>query len=698
MGIMASAGRDLVWSGAESRYWDLTAKNWYVAGDERQTPVAFESGDNVLFDDSAESYTVELVRVDKTADFQFDVGNVVFSNETQNYTLDADSHNWVYQRGGFGTIDKWGAATVTVNTRLDTAKNFTCHQGQWKCMAGSNYVGEYRSGVGSLHDTRTVAFLTNSVFYFGAGQILGAPTSAGPLSFKFLGCAITNNTTGAQNMGAALFSDASYWAIKSGSMYFSGNVSIDGTKPFIMNGYEANLTVCGNNVARTITVADVTGDDQYDMVISNRLVDTASWTAGSTVRLMNRLCKRGPGTLALMNDSSSTTGIIDVAEGTLAIDHADSWVANYGSTVGRLDSADGSHARVIVRDGATIYFARGAASGEINNPMSWELSVSNAMMCFADKTQQHFGTLRLHNATFDWQNAYQNNWFPYDLIGCSTKLVLSGDTPYDFQPKGQHPSTEWLSDNCTFRLGFNLASVRDDHPIAEAGTDPSSANWAKYSKFTNMWTVVDFVVEDITKDDGVDATMGWTIKDMPNMSYINITSSETWGANPWKYYRFHGGIRKLGAGTFRTTGRNTYTHTTEVAEGTLVVDGSIATSSGVTVDAGAYLGGTGTVAAVTFNNAGGLLCSMGAKDVLKAPSVTTEGSVVVKVQAPAGADKRDFRQNLLQITGRPASVDLSNWSVSFPGAEGSKGFLLKYDAATGLVSGGYAGGTLVIFR
>ena len=695
--VWAGEPRNLVWTGKASACWDLTAENWRVAGDETKTPVAFESGDNVLFDDSAESYSVTLVRVDTTKDFQFDIGNVVFSNETQNYTFDADNHNWIYQRGGFGTIDKWGAARVDVLTRLDTAKNFTCHQGEWNCRTGSNYVGEYRSCLGSLHDRRTVEFKSGSILNLNHGFIVGAPTSARDVTFNFTGTAISNSSSGVQHFSSANFVDSSYWG-GSGQLYLSGNVTVGGTKPFILDGWNAALTIGGNNAFRTLTVADVTGDDGYDMVVTNRLVDNGSYSSGSTVRMVNRVVKKGPGTLAFMNHGSTTTGTVDVAEGVVAFDYAGGWNGNYSSVVGLLDGPNGAHAHVIVRDGATIVFPRNVAAGEMNNPMSWELSVSNATLRLADKTFQHFGTLRLHNAALDWQNAYQNTWMNYDFLGCSDKLVLSGDTPYDFQPKGQHPSTAGLSDNCTFRLGFRLDSLKDDHPIAEAGTDPTSENWAKYSKFTNMWTVVDFVVEDITKDDAVDATMGWTIKDMPNMSYISINANETWNSNPWKHYRFRGGIRKLGTGTFRTTGRNTYTHTTEVAEGALVVDGSIAASSGVTVDAGAYLGGTGTVAAVSFKNAGGLLCSMGAKDVLKTPSVTAEGSVVVKVQAPAGADKKDFHQDLLQITGRPASVDFTNWSVSFPGAEGSKGFVLKYDAATGLVSGAYAGGTLVIFR
>ena len=694
------AARDLVWTGSTSRYWDLTSTNWRVAGDEGNEPVAFQSGDNVLFDDSAASFAVELVRVDKTADFQFDVGNVVFSNETQNYTFDADKHNWIYQRGAFGTIDKWGAGTVEVLTRLDTAKDFTCHRGVWKCRTGSNYIGEFRSCLGSLHDRRTVAFEPGSALDLNFGWIVGAPTSAGNLTFNFTGTAISNTTSGVQHFSAVNFVDSYYWG-RSGQLYLSGNVTVGGTKPFVLDGWDAALTIGGNNAFRTVTVADVTGDDRSDMVVTNRLVDNGAYVVSPNTRvLVNRILKKGPGTLAFMNYGSTTTGTVDVAEGTVVFDSAGGWYGTYCSVVGRIDGPDGAHSHIVVRDGATAVFPRNMAAGEMNNPMSWELSVSNATLRLADRTYQHFGTLRLHNAVLDWQNAYQNTWMNYDFLGCSDKLVLSGDTPYDFQVKGLHPATAGLSDNCTFRLGFRLDSAIDDHPIAEAGTDPSSANWAKYSKFTNMWTVVDFVVEDITKDDGVDATMAWTIKDMPNMSYTSINANETWAANPWKRYRFRGGIRKLGTGTFRTTGRNSYTHTTEVAEGALVVDGSIATSSGTTVDAGAFLGGTGVVSSVTFRDGAGLLVpfARNRKDMLQVASLVTEGELKICVRNPEKQDRVDFRQPLLKIASKPASVDFSRWTVDLEGAPSSNGFVLSYDNLTGIVSASYNGGTLLIFR
>ena len=57
-----ATARDLIWvggaAGDDKWKWDLTTLNWRVAGDETETPVAFEAGDNVLFDDTAQSFYV----------------------------------------------------------------------------------------------------------------------------------------------------------------------------------------------------------------------------------------------------------------------------------------------------------------------------------------------------------------------------------------------------------------------------------------------------------------------------------------------------------------------------------------------------------------------------------------------------------------------------------------------------------------
>ena len=67
-----------------------------------------------------------------------------------------------------------------------------------------------------------------------------------------------------------------------------------------------------------------------------------------------------------------------------------------------------------------------------------------------------------------------------------------------------------------------------------------------------------------------------------------------------------GSLTKVGSGTLILSGVNTYTGSTTLNEGALIVNGSIAASSGLDVNAGTLLGGTGTLP-TTRINAGGTL-------------------------------------------------------------------------------------------
>ncbi|MDB5581055.1 MAG: putative outer rane autotransporter, partial [Bradyrhizobium sp.] len=67
-----------------------------------------------------------------------------------------------------------------------------------------------------------------------------------------------------------------------------------------------------------------------------------------------------------------------------------------------------------------------------------------------------------------------------------------------------------------------------------------------------------------------------------------------------------GGVTKTGTGNFIYTGTSAYTGATTVDGGTLTINGSIASSSGVTVNNGGILGGTGTVSSTTINSGGAL--------------------------------------------------------------------------------------------
>jgi outer membrane autotransporter protein len=94
-----------------------------------------------------------------------------------------------------------------------------------------------------------------------------------------------------------------------------------------------------------------------------------------------------------------------------------------------------------------------------------------------------------------------------------------------------------------------------------------------------------------------------------NVSISPVFGSGTLAINRSDAYTFNGeisglgGLAQIGTGTTTLTAINTYTGATTVNAGTLIVNGSIA-SSAVTVNAGATLAGVGTVGATTINNGG----------------------------------------------------------------------------------------------
>jgi autotransporter-associated beta strand protein len=136
---------------------------------------------------------------------------------------------------------------------------------------------------------------------------------------------------------------------------------------------------------------------------------------------------------------------------------------------------------------------------------------------------------------------------------------------------------------------------------------------------------------------------------------------------------------KVGSGTQILSGINTYTGTTTVDAGTLSVNGSIASSSLLTVNAGGTLGGNGIVGNTTIN-AGGALApgnSIGLLTVQGSLTFTAAASYMVEV-SPSNADRTD-------VTG-VATLGGATVNASFAaGTYVSKQYTILH--ATGGVSG-----------
>ena len=149
-------------------------------------------------------------------------------------------------------------------------------------------------------------------------------------------------------------------------------------------------------------------------------------------------------------------------------------------------------------------------------------------------------------------------------------------------------------------------------------------------------------------------------------------------------------IEKQGSGDWRLTGKNTYSGTTVVTKGRLIVNGTHSGTGAVTVKDGAVLSGEGSlVAKVTINKGG----TIHAGDTLtNVKTLTLGGGLVVQqdavVDIPLTTGGNFARSNKLKITGT-FSVNNAVLSLDIadaPNIADDKSFLL-FDLSAANVSG-----------
>ena len=703
----AFAARDLVWLGSDDAttgtYWDLVTPNWYVKGDATKTRVCFESGDNVWFLDSEwVSPTAKLIRTNTSAwQHEYDIGDVVISNETETLTWGSNGNTWVdKQCFPMKSLNKWGAGAYTTTSSFGFAPDYHIHQGSFYSKAGGSNLGDERGDMGSVIVSRAIYFHPGTTYdYSGAGGAFGGVGNAGKMKGIYFTNAVfkISGKGGSPSIPRAFFHNTTFDIIGSSdyndnniSLFFTGDLTFTGDKAVtIPRGRPVNF---GKRVTNStvgpidIRVADMTGNADSDLIVPATLGNVTK--SGNDVTHEGRNCfrKTGPGTMEISYGMNMFTGSVEVAEGELVFSvDAGGTDVNYQnykrSAVGPVDGPGVANRAITVDPGAALSF-KGFAMGLVDTPASLKITVNGGTLNMGEAGFT-FGDLELNNATVNYTSGNAYGWFHYGLWSFGKRLKVSGSTPYDFGVRGKENF---------FTLGFTLASTIEDHP------DPTIPETEDKLMFTNLLSEVELDVADITGNAAADLSIGQEVRDTPNMSYPSYSGSvNNYKSMPWRFYRFRGGIRKTGAGTLRLYHpKNTYTHTTKVEGGTLVVDGSIATSSAATVEAGAYLGGTGTVCAVTLKANGGIEVDAAKPDHLKVPSIDAAGAASVKIvgaENPASLDGRA----LFEITGKPAAFDLTDWRVDYGGTGRTRGVKLAYDPSTGIVSA-TRGGMLMIFK
>jgi autotransporter-associated beta strand protein len=165
---------------------------------------------------------------------------------------------------------------------------------------------------------------------------------------------------------------------------------------------------------------------------------------------------------------------------------------------------------------------------------------------------------------------------------------------------------------------------------------------------------------------------------------------------------YNGGFIKEGDGTMeiQSTGNN-YIGATVVNDGKLVVNGSIASSSGTTVNSGATLGGSGTVSALTVAS-GGTLSPGNSPGTLTASSATWNGGGTYVWEINDFLGNQGTNWDFLNVTGGLAIsasagnrfiIDVVSLLASDTSAGPANGFdaFANYSFAIATAAGGITG-------
>jgi fibronectin-binding autotransporter adhesin len=603
---------DLTWNvdypywtnGAGDGIWSTstasTTKNWALASDD--SPTDYLAGDAVLFDNrvGASSATVTLGE-------NVSPGGVTFNNgSTVSYTVVSTSGTSC-GIGGSGGLTLNGAGTVTLLTNNTYGGVTTINAGTLQLgnggtagSLGDNSVLNSGALVFNRSDATTFAYVisgTGSVSQMGTGTLtLTADNTYSGTTYLNCTLQVGNgstigsiaNSSGVVNDGALVFNRSNtytYDHVISGT----GSVSVMGGGALILSGdntYTGTTTIAAGSTLQ-VGAGSTTGAIAGDIVNNGNFVFNRSnaYTYDRVISGAGNVTVTGSGTLILTGDNTCTgtttipTGsMLQIGDGGAAGSIATNYLFVMGGTLCFNRSDAYTFSKVLSGWGPVRVTGGGTLTLTCQNTYTQMITIDAGSTLRVSGT----GTLgQTNNVIVDNGALVFNRSTAYT---CANSIT--GDGPVH----QMGPGALTLSGSNTYTGLTTVSAGTLTYGIAKA-TGPGdvlvSGGTLNLGSYSGTSAAVTLAGGAITGSGTLTSTSGFTVSS-------GAVSAVLAGAV---------GLTKSGGGAVTLSGGNTYTGTTTVEDGKLVVNGSLASPVDVI---GGVLGGSGSIAGSVTVGAGTL--------------------------------------------------------------------------------------------